>query len=165
MGNKCNVVSGCNADTTTVLASLWKEVKTCDSCRLRVHPACGAVLFAVLTSMERQADTTVIWQLRWTSFTKTSHVTRANWSRQSWNRGRWDREQGPILQTQRFSTSFEWFNVRVAIFTWQVCVVYSFEKRSWCRAQVEAVSVDSKSYRAYCFLVDHAERVFVSSDE
>lgn len=75
------------------------------------------------------------------------------------------RTQRQILHRQPFSSSLEWFNVCVAIFAWQVCVVYSSEKRSWCRAQVESVSTDSVSCRAYCFLVDHGERVFVSSDE
>lgn len=68
-----------------------KELKTCDSCRLRVHPASGAVRLSVLMTMGRCADSTAFWQARWTSSTKTSRVTRANWGRRTWNRGRWDR--------------------------------------------------------------------------
>ncbi|XP_075884804.1 putative ATP-dependent RNA helicase TDRD12 isoform X2 [Nelusetta ayraudi] len=46
----------------------------------------------------------------------------------------------------------------------EVYAVYCADKSSWCRAQVETVSMDSESYRAHCFLVDHGERVFVYSD-
>lgn len=47
----------------------------------------------------------------------------------------------------------------------QVCVVYWSVMKLWCRALVESVIVDSVSYKALCFLVDHGERLVVSSDQ
>lgn len=47
----------------------------------------------------------------------------------------------------------------------QVCVVYWSVMKLWCRALVESIIVDSVSYKALCFLVDHGERLVVSSDQ
>lgn len=70
-----------------------------------------------------------------------------------------------LLHGQRSSASWDGFDVCVVAFALQVCAVYCADKSSWCRAQVETVSMDSECYRARCFLVDHGERVFVSSDK
>ncbi|XP_035521694.1 putative ATP-dependent RNA helicase TDRD12 [Morone saxatilis] len=47
----------------------------------------------------------------------------------------------------------------------QVCVVYWSVMKSWCRAVVESVIVDSVSCKARCFLVDYGERLVVPSDQ
>ncbi|XP_068458572.1 putative ATP-dependent RNA helicase TDRD12 isoform X2 [Clinocottus analis] len=47
----------------------------------------------------------------------------------------------------------------------QVCVVYWSAIKSWCRAVVESVIVDSVSCQARCFLVDQGERLVVPSDK
>uniref|UniRef100_A0A4W5N9X7 RNA helicase n=1 Tax=Hucho hucho TaxID=62062 RepID=A0A4W5N9X7_9TELE len=47
----------------------------------------------------------------------------------------------------------------------QVCVVYWSALRSWCRAIVESLFLGTVGTQAMCFLVDHGERVIVSSDE
>uniref|UniRef100_A0A8C4GVY8 RNA helicase n=1 Tax=Dicentrarchus labrax TaxID=13489 RepID=A0A8C4GVY8_DICLA len=47
----------------------------------------------------------------------------------------------------------------------QVCVVYWSVMKSWCRAVVESVIVDSVSRKARCFLVDYGERLVVPSDQ
>ncbi|XP_078139145.1 uncharacterized protein tdrd12 [Centroberyx gerrardi] len=47
----------------------------------------------------------------------------------------------------------------------QVCVVYWCVLRSWCRAVVESVFLDSVSCQARCLLVDHGERLIVPSDQ
>lgn len=47
----------------------------------------------------------------------------------------------------------------------QVYVVYWSVMKLWCRALVESIIVDSVSYKALCFLVDHGERLVVSSDK
>ncbi|XP_038872845.1 putative ATP-dependent RNA helicase TDRD12 [Salvelinus namaycush] len=47
----------------------------------------------------------------------------------------------------------------------QVCVVYWSTLRSWCRAIVESLFLGTVGTQAMCFLVDHGERVIVSSDE
>ncbi|XP_063333501.1 putative ATP-dependent RNA helicase TDRD12 [Pelmatolapia mariae] len=46
-----------------------------------------------------------------------------------------------------------------------VYVVYWAEKKLWCRAVVESIFVDSVSCQAWCFLVDHGERVVVPSEQ
>ncbi|TSK13375.1 AFG3-like protein 1 [Bagarius yarrelli] len=45
----------------------------------------------------------------------------------------------------------------------QVCVVYWPVLRSWCRAKVESLFLGSEKSQATCFLVDHGERVIVST--
>ncbi|XP_042352829.1 putative ATP-dependent RNA helicase TDRD12 [Plectropomus leopardus] len=47
----------------------------------------------------------------------------------------------------------------------QVCVVYWSVIKSWCRALVESIIMDSMSCHARCFLVDHGERLIVPSDQ
>ncbi|KAM9753696.1 putative ATP-dependent RNA helicase TDRD12 [Menidia menidia] len=47
----------------------------------------------------------------------------------------------------------------------QVCVVYWAGMKSWCRAVLEAVLVDSFSVQARCHLVDHGERIVVPSNQ
>ncbi|XP_070829066.1 putative ATP-dependent RNA helicase TDRD12 [Chaetodon trifascialis] len=47
----------------------------------------------------------------------------------------------------------------------QVCVVYWSVMKSWCRAVVESIIMDSVSCRACCLLVDHGEQLVVSSDQ
>ncbi|XP_068579504.1 putative ATP-dependent RNA helicase TDRD12 [Cebidichthys violaceus] len=47
----------------------------------------------------------------------------------------------------------------------QVCVVYCSVMKSWCRAVVESIAVDSVSCRARCLLVDHGGRLVVPSDQ
>ncbi|XP_040894679.1 putative ATP-dependent RNA helicase TDRD12 [Toxotes jaculatrix] len=47
----------------------------------------------------------------------------------------------------------------------QVCVVYWTVMKSWCRAVVESVIMDSVSCKVRCLLVDHAERLVVTSDQ
>ncbi|KAM7003443.1 putative ATP-dependent RNA helicase TDRD12 [Tautogolabrus adspersus] len=47
----------------------------------------------------------------------------------------------------------------------QVCVVYWSVMKSWCRAVVESIFMDSVSCQARCLLVDHGERLVVSSDQ
>lgn len=49
-----------------------------------------------------------------------------------------------------------WFNLKLCI-SLQVCVV--LWAKSWCRAVVESMVMDSMSDRALCFLVDHGERL------
>ncbi|XP_017340230.2 putative ATP-dependent RNA helicase TDRD12 [Ictalurus punctatus] len=46
----------------------------------------------------------------------------------------------------------------------QMCVVFWPELRSWCRAKVESLILGSAWSQAACFLVDHGERVVVSTD-
>uniref|UniRef100_H3BY61 RNA helicase n=1 Tax=Tetraodon nigroviridis TaxID=99883 RepID=H3BY61_TETNG len=47
----------------------------------------------------------------------------------------------------------------------QVCVVYWSVIRSWCRARVESLFVDSVYCMASCLLVDHGHRLVVSSEQ
>ncbi|XP_045892826.1 putative ATP-dependent RNA helicase TDRD12 isoform X2 [Micropterus dolomieu] len=47
----------------------------------------------------------------------------------------------------------------------QVCVVYWSVMKSWCRAVVESVIMDSRSCHARCLLVDHGERLVVPSEQ
>ncbi|XP_041652126.1 putative ATP-dependent RNA helicase TDRD12 isoform X2 [Cheilinus undulatus] len=47
----------------------------------------------------------------------------------------------------------------------QLCVVYWSVMKSWCRAVVESIVMDSVSCQARCFLVDYGERLVVSSDQ
>ncbi|XP_070764009.1 putative ATP-dependent RNA helicase TDRD12 [Enoplosus armatus] len=47
----------------------------------------------------------------------------------------------------------------------QVCVVYWSVMKSWCRAVVESIIMDSVSCQARCLLVDHGERLIVPSDQ
>ncbi|KAM8893221.1 putative ATP-dependent RNA helicase TDRD12 [Spinachia spinachia] len=47
----------------------------------------------------------------------------------------------------------------------QVCVVYWSVMKSWCRALVESVVMDSVSSQARCLLVDQGERLIVPSDQ
>ncbi|XP_037622451.1 putative ATP-dependent RNA helicase TDRD12 isoform X4 [Sebastes umbrosus] len=47
----------------------------------------------------------------------------------------------------------------------QVCVVYWSVMKSWCRAVVESIIMDSVSCQARCLLVDHGERLVVPSDQ
>ncbi|XP_072241434.1 putative ATP-dependent RNA helicase TDRD12 [Leuresthes tenuis] len=47
----------------------------------------------------------------------------------------------------------------------QVCVVYWAVMKSWCRAVVESIIMDSISCQARCLLVDHGERIVVPSDK
>ncbi|KAL4003987.1 GDNF family receptor alpha [Sarotherodon galilaeus] len=47
----------------------------------------------------------------------------------------------------------------------RVYVVYWAVKKSWCRAVVESIFVDSVSCQAWCFLVDHGEQVVVPSEQ
>ncbi|XP_044049258.1 putative ATP-dependent RNA helicase TDRD12 isoform X2 [Siniperca chuatsi] len=47
----------------------------------------------------------------------------------------------------------------------QVCVVYWSVMKSWCRAVVESIIVDSVSCQARCLLVDHGEQLIVPSDQ
>nr|XP_033490636.1 putative ATP-dependent RNA helicase TDRD12 isoform X1 [Epinephelus lanceolatus]XP_033490637.1 putative ATP-dependent RNA helicase TDRD12 isoform X1 [Epinephelus lanceolatus] len=47
----------------------------------------------------------------------------------------------------------------------QVCVVYWSVIKSWCRAVVESIIMDSVSCQAHCLLVDHGERLIVPSDQ
>ncbi|KAM4573429.1 putative ATP-dependent RNA helicase TDRD12 [Odontesthes bonariensis] len=47
----------------------------------------------------------------------------------------------------------------------QVCVVYWAVMKSWCRAVVESIIMDSISCQARCLLVDHGERIVVPSDQ
>ncbi|KAI3370727.1 hypothetical protein L3Q82_007106 [Scortum barcoo] len=47
----------------------------------------------------------------------------------------------------------------------QVCVVYWSVMKSWCRAVVELIIMDSVSCQARCLLVDHGERLVVPSDQ
>ncbi|XP_039664374.1 putative ATP-dependent RNA helicase TDRD12 isoform X1 [Perca fluviatilis] len=47
----------------------------------------------------------------------------------------------------------------------QVCVVYWSVRKSWCRAVVESIFMDSLSCQARCLLVDHGERVVIPSDQ
>ncbi|XP_067446784.1 putative ATP-dependent RNA helicase TDRD12 isoform X3 [Thunnus thynnus] len=47
----------------------------------------------------------------------------------------------------------------------QVCVVYWSVMKSWCRAVVESIIVDSVSCQARCLLVDYGERLVVPSDQ
>ncbi|XP_041693840.1 putative ATP-dependent RNA helicase TDRD12 isoform X2 [Coregonus clupeaformis] len=47
----------------------------------------------------------------------------------------------------------------------QVCVVYWSALRSWCRAIVESLFLGTVGTQVMCFLVDHGERIIVSSDE
>ncbi|CAJ1055897.1 uncharacterized protein tdrd12 isoform X4 [Xyrichtys novacula] len=47
----------------------------------------------------------------------------------------------------------------------QVCVVYWPIMKSWCRAVVESIIIDSVSCHALCLLVDYGERFVVPSDQ
>ncbi|XP_054475841.1 putative ATP-dependent RNA helicase TDRD12 isoform X2 [Anoplopoma fimbria] len=47
----------------------------------------------------------------------------------------------------------------------QVCVVYWSVMKSWCRAVVESIIMDSVSCQARCLLVDHGERLVVPSEQ
>uniref|UniRef100_A0A3Q0T232 RNA helicase n=1 Tax=Amphilophus citrinellus TaxID=61819 RepID=A0A3Q0T232_AMPCI len=47
----------------------------------------------------------------------------------------------------------------------QVCVVYWAAMKSWCRAVVESVIMDSVCCQARCLLVDHGERIVVPSEQ
>uniref|UniRef100_A0A3Q1D930 RNA helicase n=1 Tax=Amphiprion ocellaris TaxID=80972 RepID=A0A3Q1D930_AMPOC len=47
----------------------------------------------------------------------------------------------------------------------QVCVVYWAAIKSWCRAVVESIYMDSISCQACCRLVDHGERLVISLDQ
>ncbi|XP_004086289.2 putative ATP-dependent RNA helicase TDRD12 isoform X1 [Oryzias latipes] len=47
----------------------------------------------------------------------------------------------------------------------EVYVVYWEESKSWCRAVVKSITVDSVTFLACCFLVDYGERIVVSSDK
>ncbi|XP_008302968.1 putative ATP-dependent RNA helicase TDRD12 [Stegastes partitus] len=47
----------------------------------------------------------------------------------------------------------------------QVCVVYWTAIRSWCRAVVESIYMDSISCQARCLLVDHGQRLVIPSDQ
>ncbi|XP_029288889.1 putative ATP-dependent RNA helicase TDRD12 isoform X3 [Cottoperca gobio] len=47
----------------------------------------------------------------------------------------------------------------------QVCVVYWSVMKSWCRAVVESIIMDSVTCRACCLLVDHGERLVVPSEQ
>ncbi|KAM3609762.1 uncharacterized protein V6R79_019935 [Siganus canaliculatus] len=47
----------------------------------------------------------------------------------------------------------------------QVFVVYWSTAKSWCRAVVESIIVDSVSCRARCLLVDYGERLVISTDQ
>uniref|UniRef100_A0A3P8T9Q8 RNA helicase n=1 Tax=Amphiprion percula TaxID=161767 RepID=A0A3P8T9Q8_AMPPE len=47
----------------------------------------------------------------------------------------------------------------------QVCVVYWAAIKSWCRAVVESIYMDSISSQACCRLVDHGERLVISLDQ
>uniref|UniRef100_A0A3B4WLS7 RNA helicase n=1 Tax=Seriola lalandi dorsalis TaxID=1841481 RepID=A0A3B4WLS7_SERLL len=47
----------------------------------------------------------------------------------------------------------------------QMCVVYWSVMKSWCRAVVESVIMDSVSCKARCVLIDHGERLVVPSDQ
>ncbi|XP_056244242.1 putative ATP-dependent RNA helicase TDRD12 [Seriola aureovittata] len=47
----------------------------------------------------------------------------------------------------------------------QMCVVYWSVMKSWCRAVVESVIMDSVSCKARCVLIDHGERLIVPSDQ
>ncbi|KAM3870210.1 putative ATP-dependent RNA helicase TDRD12 [Diretmus argenteus] len=47
----------------------------------------------------------------------------------------------------------------------QVCVVYWAVLRSWCRAVVQSVSLDSVSCQVRCLLVDHGEHLSIPSNE
>uniref|UniRef100_A0A3Q1EMX9 RNA helicase n=1 Tax=Acanthochromis polyacanthus TaxID=80966 RepID=A0A3Q1EMX9_9TELE len=47
----------------------------------------------------------------------------------------------------------------------EVCVVYWAAIKSWCRAVVESIYMDSISCQARCRLVDHGERLVISSDQ
>ncbi|XP_041123677.1 putative ATP-dependent RNA helicase TDRD12 [Polyodon spathula] len=47
----------------------------------------------------------------------------------------------------------------------QICIVYSIELKSWCRAFVESLFLSTDGYHAMCFLVDKAERVVVKADD
>ncbi|XP_041854069.1 putative ATP-dependent RNA helicase TDRD12 isoform X2 [Melanotaenia boesemani] len=46
----------------------------------------------------------------------------------------------------------------------QVCVVYWAVMKSWCRAVVESVIMDSISCQVRCLLVDHGEQIVIPSD-
>uniref|UniRef100_A0AAQ4RR81 RNA helicase n=1 Tax=Gasterosteus aculeatus aculeatus TaxID=481459 RepID=A0AAQ4RR81_GASAC len=46
----------------------------------------------------------------------------------------------------------------------QVCVVYWSWMKSWCRAVVESIVMDSVSSQTRCLLVDQGERLIVASD-
>ncbi|XP_069575745.1 putative ATP-dependent RNA helicase TDRD12 [Brachyistius frenatus] len=47
----------------------------------------------------------------------------------------------------------------------QVCVLYWEVIKSWCRAVVESIFMDSISCQARCLLVDYGERLIVPSDQ
>uniref|UniRef100_A0A4W4GT21 RNA helicase n=1 Tax=Electrophorus electricus TaxID=8005 RepID=A0A4W4GT21_ELEEL len=47
----------------------------------------------------------------------------------------------------------------------QLCVVFCPAMRSWCRATVESLFLGSVRSQAMCFLVDHGERVIVSTED
>ncbi|XP_024858341.1 putative ATP-dependent RNA helicase TDRD12 isoform X2 [Kryptolebias marmoratus] len=47
----------------------------------------------------------------------------------------------------------------------QAYVVYWAVKKSWCRAVMESVIIDSISCQALCLLVDYGERIVISSDQ
>lgn len=51
------------------------------------------------------------------------------------------------------------------MFMFQICIVYSIELKSWCRAFVESLFLSTDGYHAMCFLVDKAERIVVKADE
>ncbi|KAK1789793.1 hypothetical protein P4O66_015670 [Electrophorus voltai] len=46
-----------------------------------------------------------------------------------------------------------------------MCVVFCPAMRSWCRATVESLFLGSVRSQAMCFLVDHGERVIVSTED
>uniref|UniRef100_A0A803T6J7 Putative ATP-dependent RNA helicase TDRD12 n=1 Tax=Anolis carolinensis TaxID=28377 RepID=A0A803T6J7_ANOCA len=47
----------------------------------------------------------------------------------------------------------------------QVCVVYSQEENSWCRAIVESIISCTDNYLAECFLVDYAKNIPVKAEK
>ncbi len=47
----------------------------------------------------------------------------------------------------------------------QICVVYWSVMKSWCRAMVESIIMDSVTCQVRCLLVDHGEQLVVSSDQ
>ncbi|KAM6926635.1 putative ATP-dependent RNA helicase TDRD12 [Lycodopsis pacificus] len=47
----------------------------------------------------------------------------------------------------------------------QVCVVYSSVMKSWCRAVVESIIMDSVSCQVRCLLVDHGGQLVVPADQ
>lgn len=72
-------------------------------------------------------------------------------------------EEGQVMQ--HLTHFFSGLQVDLMCVSPQVCVVYWPVIKSWCRALVESVIMDSVSCKARCLLLDHGERLVVSSNQ